>query len=46
MFFYYLDKKLVFKYLLKKQTELMREYYERRLKKFFDFIELQLPNRH
>ena len=33
MFFYYLDKKLVFKYLLKKQTELMREYYERRLKK-------------
>jgi hypothetical protein len=31
---------LMFKYAIK--TEITRKYYERRLKKFFDFIEFEL----
>ena len=31
---------LMFKYAIK--TELTRKYYERRLKKFFDFIEFEI----
>ena len=34
---------LMFKYVIK--TEITRKYYERRLKKFFDFIELEMANK-
>jgi len=33
----------MFKYVIK--TEITRKYYERRLKKFFDFIELEMANK-
>ncbi|HLN35645.1 MAG TPA: hypothetical protein VK250_10265 [Nitrososphaeraceae archaeon] len=33
---------LMFKYAIK--TEITRKYYERRLKKFFDFVEFELTN--
>jgi hypothetical protein len=34
---------LMFKYAIK--TEITRKYYERRLKKFFDFIEFEISNK-
>src|SRR5918994_1054079 len=34
---------LMFKYAIK--TELTRKYYERRLKKFFDFIEFEIEHK-
>jgi hypothetical protein len=34
---------LMFKYAIK--TEITRRYYERRLKKFFDFIELEITDK-
>ncbi len=33
----------MFKYAIK--TEITRRYYERRLKKFFDFIEFEIPDK-
>jgi hypothetical protein len=35
---------LMFKYAIK--TEITRKYYERRLKKFFDFIEFEIEDKH
>ena len=35
---------LMFKYAIK--TELTRKYYERRLKKFFDFIEFETTDKY
>ena len=34
---------LMFKYAIK--TEITRKYYERRLKKFFDFIEFEIADK-
>ena len=34
---------LMFKYAIK--TEITRKYYERRLKKFFEFIEFEMANK-
>jgi hypothetical protein len=34
----------MFKYAIK--TEITRKYYERRLKKFFDFIEFEIEDRN
>jgi hypothetical protein len=35
---------LMFKYAIK--TEITRRYYERRLKKFFDFIEFEITDKN
>ena len=35
---------LMFKYAIK--TEITRKYYERRLKKFFDFIEFEITDKN